>query len=102
MHTQKIDPDKIATLVRAVIAVRHIKQTELAKCVGIHRVMLNMFLNRKVNLLPEQIDLIIAELGLEEAKKRLIDELNLEPLIGWVQEEQKKQIEREKEKQEVE
>lgn len=71
MCSKKNDTDKIVMLILASMAVRHVKQTDLAERIGIHRVILNMFLNRKINLLPEQIDRIISELEIKEQVDRL-------------------------------
>jgi len=57
-----LEPDKAAAIIRGVLGVKRKKQIELAKKIGINRVLLNMFLNRKVNLLPADIELILEEL----------------------------------------
>lgn len=65
------DPDKCATLIRAKMAIQRIKQVELAERTGIHKALLNMYLNRKLNLLPEQIENLLTELEIQEAVDRL-------------------------------
>jgi len=61
-----LDPDRCAALIRGVLGIKRRKQVELADKLGLNRVILNMFLNRKVNLLPEDIELILTELNVSD------------------------------------
>lgn len=63
---KKIDPHKCALLIRGALGVRRQKQTELAKKLGLNRVVFNMFLNRRLNLLEKDIFMILDELEIRE------------------------------------
>ncbi len=65
--TQNYNRDKIASLIRGTLAIQRRKQIDLAHKLGINRVMLNMFLNRKLDLLPEQIEAILDELKIKNS-----------------------------------
>ena len=60
----RIDLDFAAELIRLTLASQRRSQTDLAKAIGMDRTVLNKFLNRRFNLLPEQIEKIFSELGL--------------------------------------
>jgi len=66
--TDNLDPNKAAAIIRGALGIQRKKQTVLANKLGLNRVLLNMYLNRKVNLLPEDIELIIEELGVDKGK----------------------------------
>ena len=61
-----LEPDRCAALIRGVLGIKRRKQVELADKLGLNRVVLNMFLNRKVNLLPEDIESILIELDVKD------------------------------------
>ena len=67
--------NRCALLIRGVLGAQRKKQTELSKKIGINRVLLNLFLNRKVDLLPEHIDRIMAELGIDKNKINQVSNL---------------------------
>jgi hypothetical protein len=71
MQNRNLDPEKCATLIRAAMAIKQVKQVHLAERTGIHKALLNMFLNRKLNLLPEQIENLITELELQKQVVKL-------------------------------
>jgi hypothetical protein len=79
MQAEKLDPDKCATLIRAGMAIQRVKQTKLAEQTGIPRVLLNMYLNRKLNLLPEQIEKLLTELNPQEEVGRLSASMQICP-----------------------
>ncbi|MFH0807599.1 MAG: hypothetical protein V2A57_04215 [Elusimicrobiota bacterium] len=64
--TGKLDPHRCALLIRAALGVKMQKQTEIAKKLGLNRVVLNMFLNRRLNLLDQDILMILTELNVQE------------------------------------
>ena len=67
---RKFDPHKVALLIRGALAVQGVKQTELARKLGLNRVVINMFLNRRLDLLPRDIEAILGELGImKQAEK---------------------------------
>lgn len=65
------DPDKAASLIRAVMALKKLTQKELADKIGISRQWLNYYLCRQIDLLPKHIDAIVRELGLEKQAEKL-------------------------------
>jgi transcriptional regulator with XRE-family HTH domain len=60
----RIDLDLAAELIRLTLTHQRRSQTDLARAVGIDRTVLNKFLNRRFNLLPEEIEKIFDELNL--------------------------------------
>jgi transcriptional regulator with XRE-family HTH domain len=62
-QTNNLDPERCATIIRGVLGMKRRKQIELADKLGLNRVVLNMYLNRKVNLLPGDIERILEELN---------------------------------------
>ena len=78
MKTKNFDPDKSAAIIRGILGVRREKQTALAKKIGISRTMLNYFLNRKINLLDDQITKIFEELGINEERLLLSTSVDVE------------------------
>jgi len=69
--------NKCAGLIRATLGLQRKKQTELSKKLGINRVVLNLFLNRKLDLIPEDIQKILDELSLHE---KIAEENNDDPV----------------------
>ena len=67
----KFDPDKCASLIRGSLVIQRRKQVDLAREVGIGKVLFNMYLNRKLNLLPEHIEAAIDALGIRKQAERL-------------------------------
>jgi len=63
---QMIDRDKAALLIRGALGIQRRKQIEIAKKLGLNRVVLNLFLNRRLDLLPEDILRVMEELGLKK------------------------------------
>jgi len=61
-----LNPDRSAALIRGVLGIKRRKQIELADKLGLNRVILNMFLNRKVNLLDEEVMSILTELNIQD------------------------------------
>ena len=59
-----LDPERCATIIRGVLGMKRRKQIELADKLGLNRVLLNMFLNRRVNLLPGDIEISLEELDI--------------------------------------
>lgn len=62
-QTNNLDPEKCASIIRGVLGVKRRKQIELADKLNLNRVVLNMYLNRRINLLPEDIEMILEELN---------------------------------------
>lgn len=69
--TKTYDPHKAALLIRATMGMQGVKQTDLARKLGLNRVVINMFLNRRLDLLPKDIGAIISELGIQKQAERL-------------------------------
>lgn len=69
---------KCALLIRGALSVQRRKQNELAKKLGLNRVVLNMYLNRKLDLLPEDIERILNELNVNEVAHRLSAPANID------------------------
>lgn len=69
--TKPYDPHKAALLIRATMGMQGIKQTELARKLGLNRVVINMYLNRRLDLLPKDIEAIVGELGIEKQAEKL-------------------------------
>ena len=67
----KLNPDKCATLIRATLGMQRRKQIDLARELGIGKVLLNMYLNRKLDLLPEHIEIALDSLGIKKQAERL-------------------------------
>ena len=78
MRGKKYNPDKAALLIRAAMGMRGIKQTDLAKKLGLNRVVLNMFLNRKLDLLQDDIKRVVNELKIERYEKVLSAPANID------------------------
>jgi cyanate lyase len=76
--TKTYDPHKAALLIRATLGMRGIKQTELAKKLGLNRVVINMFLNRKLDLLQDDIERVLNELKIEKYKNVLSAPANID------------------------
>ena len=68
------DPHQCALLAKGTMIIQGRKQAEVAKSIGKSRVLLNMYLNRKLNFLSEDIEKLLAELGIEKQAKKLIGE----------------------------
>jgi len=68
---RKFDPHNAAIFIRGILGVQGRKQTELARKLGLNRVVINMYLNRKLNLLPEDIESILDELGVKEKAEKV-------------------------------
>lgn len=62
----RIDLDFAAELIRLTLVSQRRSQTDLARSINMDRTVLNKFLNRRFNLLPEQIEKIFDELNLWE------------------------------------
>lgn len=67
----QLNPDKCATLIRATLGAQRRKQVDLARELGIGKVLLNMYLNRKLDLLPEHIEIALDSLGIRKQAERL-------------------------------
>jgi antitoxin component HigA of HigAB toxin-antitoxin module len=76
--TKAYNPEKAALLIRAAMGMRGIKQTDLAKKLGLNRVVLNMFLNRKLDLLQDDIKRVVNELKIERYEKVLSAPANID------------------------
>lgn len=61
----KLDPEAFPKYVKGIMAIQGLKQTELAKKIGIPRQILNLFLNGKVQLKEQDIVSVIKELEVE-------------------------------------
>jgi len=70
-NTKTYDPHKSALLIRGVLGIQGIKQTQLARKLGLNRVVVNMFLNRWIDLLQKDIQAIIKELGIEKQAEKM-------------------------------
>ena len=68
---RKFDPHKAALLIRGALGVQGVKQTDLARKLGLNRVVINMFLNRRLDLLPRDIGAILDELGIRKQAEKL-------------------------------
>jgi hypothetical protein len=67
----QLDPDRCASLIRGTLAVQRKKQVTFAHEIGIHRTIFNMFLNRKLNLLPDQIETALDALGIKKQAEKI-------------------------------
>jgi hypothetical protein len=63
--TTKINRNKAAYAIKAGIVLQNRTQTELSKKMGIPRIYLNAFLNRRIDLLPEDIEVLLKVLKLD-------------------------------------
>jgi plasmid maintenance system antidote protein VapI len=63
---QKIDRNKAAIVLKGAMVMRGRKQDEVAQAVGITRQDLNAFLNRRIDLMPDVIEKLVREIGLEK------------------------------------
>jgi transcriptional regulator with XRE-family HTH domain len=66
-----IDRDIAAKTAKMTIVGKGTNQTEIAKRLGIERIFLNSFLNRRIDLLPQEIERLLKELGIFESVIRL-------------------------------
>lgn len=66
MEVEKNTQDFWAKIIKTKISLLNLKQTRVAKRAGISRLVFNHYLNRKCNLLPADLDRVIAEVGLEQ------------------------------------
>ena len=62
----RIDPDIAAKAIRASLAAKMISQVEICQRLNISRDLFNKFLRRKINLLDEDIELVLVELGIDQ------------------------------------
>jgi len=67
----QLNRDKAAIIIKATISIKSRNQTEVARKIGIDRAILNMYLNRKLDLLPLQIEALFDELNIRETWDRL-------------------------------
>lgn len=65
------DPDQAAKLIKVAAVARGVKQTELAERLGLNRVVLNMFLNRHLDLRQPDIEAILDELGIRKQAEKM-------------------------------
>jgi hypothetical protein len=65
------DPHQCALLAKGSMVVQGRKQVEVAKKLNMNRVLLNLYLNRKINFLSKDIRRLLVELGIEEKGFRL-------------------------------
>ncbi|MBC8466722.1 MAG: hypothetical protein H8D55_02675 [Deltaproteobacteria bacterium] len=77
MEQKTLDPEKCAMLIRGAIGVQQVKQVALAEKVGLNRVVLNMFLNRKLNLLDDDIRKLLSELRITKQAEDLSSSENV-------------------------
>lgn len=68
---QTMDRNKAALLIRGAIGIQRRKQIEISKKLGLNRVVFNLFLNRRLDLLPEDIQRVMEELGLKNLGAKL-------------------------------
>jgi hypothetical protein len=50
------DPDMAAKLIKIAAAARGVKHSKIADYIGVRKDVFSAFVNRRLNLLPEQID----------------------------------------------
>ena len=62
-----IDPEKSAKLINLSMASRGISQGQIARMTGMHRFLITLFLNRKINLIPADIENLLDLLELDKA-----------------------------------
>ena len=68
---KQINPDTVARASKMAIVGQGRNQTEIAHKLGIDRIFLNAYLNRRIDLLPEDIDRLLQELNLKEEAVKL-------------------------------
>ena len=68
---EHINNDKIAKTIKMEIVGAGRSQTEVRLKLDIDRIFLNAFLNRRIDLLPSDIDRLVGELGLQKTIVRL-------------------------------
>ena len=68
---EHINNDKIAKTIKMEIVGAGRSQTEVGLKLDIDRIFLNAFLNRRIDLLPSDIDRLVGELGLQKTIVRL-------------------------------
>jgi transcriptional regulator with XRE-family HTH domain len=64
-------PDTMIKLIRVGMALHELTQKELSEKAGINRSLFNMYLNRRVNLTPDEILLVVKALDLEDGVSKL-------------------------------
>ena len=67
----QFDPDKCASLIRGTLAVERKKQITFAHEIGINKTLFNMFLCRRLNLLPDQIETALDALGIRKQAEKI-------------------------------
>jgi hypothetical protein len=65
------DPHKCALLAKGSMTIQGRGQEEVAKKIGKTRSLLNLYLNRKLNFLSEDIGRLLSELGVEHIGAKL-------------------------------
>jgi hypothetical protein len=80
----QFDPDKCASLIRGTLAIHQKKQIRFANEIGIHKTIFNMFLNRKLNLFPDQIETALDALGIRKQAEKIcrLNNGNLNNMVG--------------------
>jgi DNA-binding Xre family transcriptional regulator len=71
-----LDAEAFPKYVKGIMAIQGLKQTELAKRIGIPRQILNLFLNGKVQLRGQDIVSIFRELEIENWIREYRCEIN--------------------------
>jgi transcriptional regulator with XRE-family HTH domain len=66
-----IDHDRAATLVRASKGAHGLTDADLARDSGLSRTIINLYLNRKIDLLPADVSRLLGALELNEFLPKL-------------------------------
>lgn len=66
----EFDPEKAASLIRGALAIQRKTQSSVAEQLGIGLVLFNMYLNRKLNLLPEQVETVLDILNIRKQAEK--------------------------------
>lgn len=67
----KLNRNQSALVIKMAIVARGRSQTEVAQKLGLDRVFLNAFLNRRIDLLHKDVERLLDELDLQGAVVRL-------------------------------
>ena len=69
IYRPRYNPHTCAMLIRGALAIRGVKQTQLARRTGIDRYRINMYLNRRIDLTQPDIEKILDELEIKDQTK---------------------------------
>lgn len=70
-----IDVNRAAVLIRGALGVQKRSQKDVSRETGVSYCLLSLYLNRRIDLIPSDVERVLDELGLSSEKTRASIEL---------------------------